>query len=425
MTTEPHSLLATTRGGFRKGNYAVMLAVTLVVMLSFGALAVDISWMYVVRAQTQDVADAGSQAAMIAYKRTGSTSAATTAAAGIVSRNPIGDRAGLLEAIEFGFWDTSGQTRRFVPATTGINAVRVTVSRVGDNAVTLFLARIFGEETFGVRARASSAQQDLRVLLVVDVTGSWHGWHNNQTDFNYARTAAVNFMDQLTRSYGQTDKVGMVVFTGRYAWEYTPFRLLQTEVNDHLARTQWAALSVASKAGRRQTYPTVCTLNSSPNQNNFNNPAGGCYPNMPREYTDEPGTDHTTGLQLARQMFDEEDRAAYYRAMVILTDGEPNGLAAGNGNLRVAARYQESRWREYRGPVPHSTTQIKNDSVATTQAMWNEMRVNTWVVSFVQDDPFMEAMCQGDGYYAHTNDAAALVPIFEKIARSLPLAIVE
>lgn len=409
----------------RKGNYAVILAATLVVMLGFGALAVDVSWMHVVRAQAQDVADAASQAAMIVYKRTGDTTAGEAAAAGIVARNPIGGDPGDLERIDFGYWDTTGGVRTFVPSSEGINAARVTVSRVGANAVALFLARVFGREDFEVRARATSAQRDLRVLLVMDITGSWHEWHHNQEDFNYARTAAVTFLDQLTTTYGQTDKIGMVVFTGRYAYEFTPFRLVATEAGDHAVRTAWSQLNVASKAGRVQPYPAVCRLNAAPNQNNFAAPAGGCYPNMTREYTDEPGTDHTTGMEMARRMFEEEDRAAYYRAMVVLTDGAPNGLFAGNGALREASGYSEARWREYIGPAPHSTAQIKTDSVARAQDLWDELRVNTWVVSFVQDDPFMPAMCHGDGYYAHTNDAAVLVPIFEQIARGLPLAIVE
>lgn len=409
----------------RKGNYAVMFAATLVVMLGFGALAVDVSWMHLVQAQAQDVADAASQAAMIVYKRTGDTGAGNTAALGIVARNPVGGGRGTLESIDFGYWETSGGLSTFVPSSTGINAVQVAIARVDDDAVGLFLGRIFGWESFNVRAKATSAQRDVRVLLVMDITGSWHEWNGSQVDFNYARTAAVNFLDELTTTYGTTDKIGMVVFTGRYAWEFTPFRLLETEATDHVARNAWSSLNVASKAGRARAYPGVCKLNGGANQNNFGSPLGGCYPNMPREYTDEPGTDHTTGLELARRMFDEEDQAAFYRAMIVLTDGAPNGLGAGNGAIRAATGYTESRWEEYKGPVPHTTYQIKNDSVAESQAMWDELRVNTWVVSFVQDEPFMPAMCHGDGYYSHTNDSSVLVPIFEKIARSLPLAIVE
>lgn len=412
--------LAVTRRRRRRGNYAVIFAATLFVMLAFGALSVDVAWMHVVRAQAQDVADAASQAAMVVYKRTGDTGEAGTAAAGIVARNPIGGGPGTLDALDFGYWSTSGGANTFVPSTAGINAVRASVSRAGDNSVTLFLARIFGRDTFEVHGQATSAQRDVRVLLVMDITGSWHAWHNSQVDFNYARAAAVNFLDQLTTTFGQTDKIGMVVFTGRYAWEFTPFRLLRDEANDHVARNAWSLLNVASKSGTQRSYPTVCSVNST---NNFLLPAGGCYSNMPREYTDEYGTDHTTGLALARQLFDEEDQAAYYRAMIVLTDGVPNTLGA--STIRTTTGFEETRWREYKGPVPHTATQIRNDSVSEAQAMWDDLGVNTWVVSFVQDAAFMPAMCHGDGYYTHTNDSSVLVPIFEKIATSLPLAIVE
>lgn len=37
----------------------------------------------------------------------------------------------------------------------------------------------------------------------------------------------------------------------------------------------------------------------------------------------------------------------------------------------------------------------------------------------------MPAMVNGDGYYELTTSASALVPIFEDIANSMPLAIVQ
>ncbi len=420
MTPSPNPAHGLNRPRKRAGNYAVIFAATLFVMLAFGAIAVDTSWMYIVRAQAQDVADAASQAAMIVYKRTGSTSDASEAADGIVALNEVGNGHGVISAIDYGYWDTSTDPPDFIRSSTGINAVSLTLTRSADNAVPLFLGQIFGKDAFDVQVHATSAQRDLRVLLVMDITGSWHTWHNSQVDFNYARTAAINFLNQLTTTYGQTDKIGMVIMTGRYAWEYTPFRLLKDEASDHKARGDWSLLNVASKAGVARNNPNVCAVNGT---NNFGSPAGGCYPNMPREYTDEYGTDHTTGLAMARKMFDEEDRAAYYRAMIVLTDGVPNTV--GPSNLRAASGYQEKRWREYKGRLPHTEPQIRNDSVNEAQAMWDDLGVHTWVVSFVQDGAFMPEMCHGDGYYTHTNNAAALVPIFDKIAHSLPLAIVE
>ena len=43
----------------------------------------------------------------------------------------------------------------------------------------------------------------------------------------------------------------------------------------------------------------------------------------------------------------------------------------------------------------------------------------------MQNDPFMETMPKGIGYYTNTSNSAALVTIFEDIANSLPMAIVQ
>ena len=57
--------------------------------------------------------------------------------------------------------------------------------------------------------------------------------------------------------------------------------------------------------------------------------------------------------------------------------------------------------------------------------MWEEQRVHTWVVSFVNDSAFMELMPRGQGYYTVTRDPEVLVPVLQDIANSLPIAIVE
>ena len=124
-------------------------------------------------------------------------------------------------------------------------------------------------------------------------------------------------------------------------------------------------------------------------------------------------------------MFAEQDDPTAFRAMVVLTDGIPNGLNNGHGQYRLQLGYTETRWREYRGPVPRTTAQVRTVSNLLTQQMYDEMRVNTWVVSFVANDAFMETMPRGLGYYVNTSSSAALVPIFEDIANSLPMAIVQ
>ena len=143
--------------------------------------------------------------------------------------------------------------------------------------------------------------------------------------------------------------------------------------------------------------------------------------------TDEPGTDHTTGLKLAQTMLTEQNGPTVYNATVMLTDGIPNGILAGNGTIRhtPATAFTEPRWREYMGPAPHTTTQIQTDAVALSNTMWTgSLRTNQWVVSFVQDGAFMHNMVHGNGTYTLTSNSAALVGIFQQVARSLPLVIV-
>jgi hypothetical protein len=411
----------------RKGSYAILFAFAVVVLLGFGALAIDVAYVRLAQMQTQDIADAASQAALYRLRRTGDLDDARAAAAAIVRENRVVGAEPVLEGVVFGTWDHNAIPKVFTATEASPNAVRAIVSRTGDNGVSLFLARLFGFDAAHITREATSATRSLHVVLVMDITGSW-----SQTDFRNARAASVAFLDTLGSSYQEFDMIGMSIFSGRYAWEYTPMRYFADEADDGAARTAWGRLNVASKGGVGKTYPNECALrNDTPvgktsARNNFTtSPAGGCYPAMPREYTDEAGTDHTTGITQARTMFEEQVDPTAFRAMVVLTDGKPNGPAAAHGLYRRQQSYTETRWREFQGTVPHSTAQIRSDSNALTQDMYDDLGVNTWVVSFVAHESFMGTMPKGIGYYANTSDSAALVPIFEDIANSLPMAIVQ
>lgn len=406
----------------RRGNYAVMFGLAMTVMLGFGAFAIDLSYLRLAQDQVQDVADAASQAAMITLKRGGSTASATASANLMLAQNVVGGRHPRLVSITYGVWDeTQGS---FAATNVAPNAVQVRVSRDGTNAIPMFLSKMWGQTSIAVTGNSTSAARKLHTILNMDITGSW-----SQTNFANARAASQAFMDVLTTAYGDEDLIGMVIFTGRYAWEYSPFRLVKTEAVDHAYRTSWGLLNVASKSGSGRTYPSECSVNTT---NNFSTPVntatdkGGCYPKMPREYTDEPGTDHTTGMTMARTMFNERTAATVYNAMVTLTDGIPNGIAATHGTIRLtpATAYTETRWRQYTGPRPHTTANIQNDANTLATAMWNEARVNQWVISFVQDGAFMHTMPKGNGTFTLVTSSSQLIPVFQQIARSLPIVIV-
>ena len=406
----------------RRGNYSLMVAAATVAILGMGALTIDVAYMRLAHAQAQDVADAASNAALIVLRQTGSQSLAEEAARKVISSNVVAGYQPMLSSISFGHWDTEDPTPELLTAGSNPNAVRVEISREGDNAVPLSISRLFGKEEFDVWARSTSATRSFQIAFVMDITNSW-----SEKNFLHAREGALISLEMLANTATGLDEVGMTMFTNRFAWEYTPFTQIAIPANANAVEDKWELLNTASKAGVDSNHSDGkdCTLHTGTRENDFNyKSVGGCYPKMPREYRDEPGTDHSTGMLLAKQMFEESLSVADYRAMIVLTDGQPNGLGVA-GVKRGQAGYVETRWREYLGPAPRTTAQIRTASIAAADDMWEDLRVNTWVISFVADDWMMDEMAQGDGYYIRTSKPSDLEPIMAQIISELPLAIVE
>lgn len=422
----------------RRGNYSMMLAIVIIAMLGFGALAIDIAYMRLAQAQAQDIADAASQAALIVLRQTGETSQAEAAANRIIQSNHVAGEPPTMTSIDFGNWDDTVADPTFTTGGAAApNAVRVTVGREGSDGVSYMLARIFGKDRFDVNASAVSATRSFQIAFVLDITGSWH-----ENKFADARDAMLTALDMLTESASGVDEIGMTIFTNRYAWEYTPFTQVAVGGNAAALRTEWEKLNIASKApvGSFNSNTTDGVDCDSSYSDDFTSPQeGGCYPDMPREYTDEPGTDHSTGMLLAKQMFEERANTATYRAMIIVTDGKPNDLGAGSGDIRASQGYTEDRWREYLGPVPRDKQDIRDESIAASQDLWLDLAVHTWLVSLVaydgqmmQDPPedqgateVSDGVPQGDGYYRIASSSDELVEILSQIISEMPLAIVE
>ena len=464
-----------SRTDSRRGNYSLMFGLACIGMIGFGAFAVDLSLVRLAQSQTQSIADAATQAGLYVLKTTGSTTRARAAALQVVNANTVVGQVPTATMVDFGTWDDGAYTSTNARQ----NAVRVTVGREID----MPLAGVFGVDSIEVEKTATSAARALHVVLVMDITNSW-----TQANFANARAAAVNFLNIIAPTAGPDDKVGMVVFTGRYGVEHSPMVPLQDAFTLGL-HTNWNALRTASKAGLRAangdcrvfpydysrytqsgTMPTNefgitppnTANNSSWPQNYFKTSAsplanpprsprtvqtavtveGGCYPNMWREYIDESGTDHTVGLEMAAVMLKEQVDQGAYRAMVILTDGSPNGTGAHTQRTSLTAEwigdvpYVDPRWKPA-GSVPPGTigrlimgpNRTTANIISTTQTrsaqLYTQDGINIWGISFVDSASWMNSVDQGDGYFIQTNSSSALVDIFGDIAESLPVAIVE
>lgn len=180
-----------------------------------------------------------------------------------------------------------------------------------------------------------------------------------------------------------------------------------------------------SKGGTGREYPLECALNAdSPAgvhsaRNKFDAPytVGGCYPDMPREYTDEPGTDHTTGLTVAGEL--HAAAPAGVHALVLLTDGVANGIAAANGLYRVELGYVEPRWDVYIGPAPHSTSEIEAETPALAAALYADHGVETWVVTSPVGGAWLDATATGRGTSITLADAGGFSAALAGIAGGL------
>ena len=312
-------------------------------------------------------------------------------------------------SVEFGLHDRG----TFTGSATRANAVRVNV----EADVPLTFASFWGLGAVTVSARATAAARPLHTVVVMDITNSW-SWR----DFEGGRDGAVTVYDQVTQTAGPDDRIGMVVFTGQFGVEFTPL-LTIAEAESQLVRSEWAEMRTASKAGRPNSGNGGCSLHGGSSKNDFSDPPGGCYPNMPREYRDESGTDHAIGIEMANQMFAEQADPSVYRAMIILTDGEPNGTGA--HQQRAADGFEDTRWRYSFVGARRGTSEVRAESVVGASQAWATGEINIWTVSFKANATWMADVAQGDGYYIRAFDAGDLAPIFEDIVESLPVALVE
>lgn len=159
-----------------RGATLIFVAVALVALLSFAALAVDLGYLYVVRNELQNAADSGALAgAQVLYNDQGTSvnAGANTVAANYVASNHSEHASVTVETVKRGHWSfasrtfTENNSLNPVPlwdVTTEeldanpafINAVQVITRRTpeGTAAPQHFFARIFGADPSQVRASA-------------------------------------------------------------------------------------------------------------------------------------------------------------------------------------------------------------------------------------------------------------------------------
>jgi hypothetical protein len=144
----------------RRGIVMVYVTVAMVAFVGFVSLAVDVARVRVVKKQLQFAGDAAARAACVALP--GGYKAAQAAAVAVAAQNVADGTSISIDPnndITFGVWDPKAKTFTALSgsARNNANAVQVVPGRTSanGNAVSLVFAKLVGQSTFDVQAKAT------------------------------------------------------------------------------------------------------------------------------------------------------------------------------------------------------------------------------------------------------------------------------
>jgi hypothetical protein len=190
----------------------IWTAVLVVVLLSCVALAVDVGYLYLTRAQLQNAADAGALAAMAAVREGASTSEAQSEALAAAQANEAAGGKVQLDPgadIIFGSYDLAHQ--RFEPggyfadATAALVIARRTAGSPA-GPVPLFFAPVFGRRLADVSASGVAMLGKRQIVIVQDCTRSF------TEEIGDAKAADWALVQAMAQQNLAGDRVGLVTF---------------------------------------------------------------------------------------------------------------------------------------------------------------------------------------------------------------------
>ena len=385
----------------RRGSYAILVALLLIVMLGFAALAIDLSYLRLARMQAQNAADAGAHAALMELRKTRDQETARIRAAQLVNMNFIAGDQAVIEPgtdVVFGGWDFPSHT--FDPSADYVNAVEVTVRREADapgGSVPLMLAKIWGSDSAEVKSNSSSvgALRAREIFIVQDVTGSF------TDEIDQAREADITLLDYIYENGMPGDRLGMVTFVGG-AEEWTP--LQRVESGYESIRSQWLTLDWCNRNyWPFSTPPYAEYFHNAPQMISCNEGGTGG-----AAYTDS-GTNQGAGLSEAIDRLIDDTAADSYalKTIVLVSDGKPQCVPEGTAcDDDVAAQ----------GVTQADRAASENISIFSVSfnETYNE-----------EQSAYLESLTRGYGTFYETPDASELPSILAEIAASIPISIVQ
>ena len=408
-----HSIPNRTRS--RRGNYTMTMGVLMPILIGFGALSVDISYINMARTQTQNVSDAASHAAYVGFRATGGSDAdriavGEDAAEFVVSKNLIGNSTGHLDDLDFGEWDF--ENREFTPGG-DINSARAVVVRNkdNDNELGLFFAPLLNQPSKDLWGSGTAAGRTRQLMLISDVSCSF------SDDIGQANLANIAFLDYMNENPLPGDLLGHVLFAGTS--NFPDLHELASPTNDYTSlKTEFAKLDVCTKMpGAFRGSPEV-----------------NCW------------TSQARGLHRALQEFIENGDTREFQGMIMLSDGQANTFleeddndGGGASTARADTEYLVDRmWfgGTYTYNVWECPLGVEDEDDAScglnTYAGDFDGGVHLWTVYFGTNDSnisWLEDLTEigpgNRGEARNTDDPTELEKIYIEIASSIPVVLTD
>lgn len=374
--------MTTQRDSQRRGNYSMFMGVMCASLIGFGALGVDVSYIAMSNNQAQAVADAASHAALIAYRYSNGATVGTRVSDGqaaanhIVNSNRVGiDGTGNLRTLQFGQFNPN--TGNFSAGAQPFNAAYAEVDRssASGNPLNLFLAPVIGNNTADLRQDGVTASNPREIIVVVDRSCSmrspagYGGWEG-------VRDALDAFAEYMIDHQVPLDMLGVAAFTN-YSNEHFPLTFV--DGNEAAIATEWANYGFCTRSPDGWAPPGT----------------DYGYDKGETMYACEGNTDPRDGINEALAMFTESTNPLAFKAVIVISDGEPTGDCSDADFLNAA----QNAW--------------DND-------------VHVWTVGFgTVDDDIMTAAAKGEGSYYPSPGPEGLTNVMLEIARSIPVVISE
>ena len=163
----------------RHGSIIVLTAISLVILLIFAALLVDVAWMSSIQSEGQLATDISARGALTAFVNDRSTDsydvrvARAQAVGETLFENTVVGRDALDVDPQSFVFGTRDQNGVFTASTTDFaNSVRLDLPNVNPDGFGLFLAPLFGVDIFNTSPSSTAAYDPIDLVLCLDISRS-------------------------------------------------------------------------------------------------------------------------------------------------------------------------------------------------------------------------------------------------------------